>query len=212
MEEVRGLQSLRPAHAFLRHGQAEGTGHHASAFAPLQPPRPMPTSPSSPPPARNTRGSCVGGEGDPPASSPARKEASRAYDLRHGFAQRMLESGANHLAVAELMGHSERETWSAQVLQPRRPGDGPLEGDALKADEGAEDSRPALAWEAATRPPPVPLCPHCHALAVLLQRILGDEDSFLYLSRAARGGLRFAAQGRRRSRTIRPRLWPLQRQ
>jgi len=29
-----------------------------------------------------------------------------AYDLRHGFCQRMLESGANHLAVAELMGHS----------------------------------------------------------------------------------------------------------
>lgn len=29
-----------------------------------------------------------------------------AYDLRHGFAQRMLESGTNHLAVAELMGHS----------------------------------------------------------------------------------------------------------
>jgi len=28
------------------------------------------------------------------------------YDSRHGFAQRMLESGANHLAVAELMGHS----------------------------------------------------------------------------------------------------------
>ncbi len=28
------------------------------------------------------------------------------YDARHGFAQRMLESGANHLAVAELMGHS----------------------------------------------------------------------------------------------------------
>ena len=29
-----------------------------------------------------------------------------AYDLRHGFCQRMLESGVNHLAVAELMGHS----------------------------------------------------------------------------------------------------------
>ncbi len=29
-----------------------------------------------------------------------------AYDLRHGFCQRLLESGANHLAVAELMGHS----------------------------------------------------------------------------------------------------------
>ena len=29
-----------------------------------------------------------------------------AYDLRHDFAQRLLESGTNHLAVAELMGHS----------------------------------------------------------------------------------------------------------
>ena len=28
------------------------------------------------------------------------------YDARHGFAQKLLESGANHLAVAELMGHS----------------------------------------------------------------------------------------------------------
>lgn len=28
------------------------------------------------------------------------------YDARHGFAQRMLESGANHMAVAELMGHT----------------------------------------------------------------------------------------------------------
>ena len=29
-----------------------------------------------------------------------------AYDFRHGFAQRMLESGIDHLTVAELMGHS----------------------------------------------------------------------------------------------------------
>src|SRR5262249_60877362 len=27
-------------------------------------------------------------------------------DTRHGFCQRMLESGVNHLAVAELLGHS----------------------------------------------------------------------------------------------------------
>lgn len=38
----------------------------------------------------------------------ARKHSTSfaAYDLRHGFCQRMLESGANHLAVAELMGHA----------------------------------------------------------------------------------------------------------
>jgi integrase len=29
-----------------------------------------------------------------------------AYDIRHGFCQRMLEGGVNHLAVAELMGHA----------------------------------------------------------------------------------------------------------
>jgi integrase len=29
-----------------------------------------------------------------------------AYDLRHGFCQRLLEGGANHLAVAELLGHA----------------------------------------------------------------------------------------------------------
>ena len=29
-----------------------------------------------------------------------------AYDFRHGFCQRLLESGADHLTVAELMGHA----------------------------------------------------------------------------------------------------------
>lgn len=38
----------------------------------------------------------------------ARQHVTRfaCYDLRHGFAQRMLENGVNHLAVAELMGHT----------------------------------------------------------------------------------------------------------
>lgn len=38
----------------------------------------------------------------------AREHGSKiaCYDLRHGFCQRLLETGANHLAVAELMGHS----------------------------------------------------------------------------------------------------------
>lgn len=38
----------------------------------------------------------------------ARQHVKRfaCYDLRHGFAQRMLENGVNHLAVAELMGHT----------------------------------------------------------------------------------------------------------
>lgn len=29
------------------------------------------------------------------------------YDFRHGFAERMLESGADHLTVAELLGHAD---------------------------------------------------------------------------------------------------------
>ena len=30
-----------------------------------------------------------------------------AYDFRHGYAERLLESGADHLTVAELLGHSD---------------------------------------------------------------------------------------------------------
>jgi integrase len=33
-----------------------------------------------------------------------------AYDLRHGFCQRKLEQGVNHLVVAELMGHATGQT------------------------------------------------------------------------------------------------------
>lgn len=64
-----------------------------------------------------------------------------AYDLRHGFAQRMLESGANHLAVAELMGHSNgrmvAETYShmnkatehlREALRKATPAPVPAEG------------------------------------------------------------------------------------
>jgi integrase len=38
----------------------------------------------------------------------ARRHSTKfaAYDLRHGFCQRKLEQGVNHLVVAELMGHS----------------------------------------------------------------------------------------------------------
>jgi len=36
-----------------------------------------------------------------------------AYDLRHGFCQRMLEGGVNHLVVAELMGHSNGQMVAA---------------------------------------------------------------------------------------------------
>ena len=32
-----------------------------------------------------------------------------AYDLRHGFCQRLLEGGGNHLAVAELLGHANEQ-------------------------------------------------------------------------------------------------------
>lgn len=30
-----------------------------------------------------------------------------AYDFRHGFCERLLESGADHLTVAQLMGHAD---------------------------------------------------------------------------------------------------------
>jgi integrase len=36
-----------------------------------------------------------------------------AYDLRHGFAQKMLESGVDHLALAELMGHANGQMVSS---------------------------------------------------------------------------------------------------
>ena len=35
------------------------------------------------------------------------------YDARHGFCQRLLEKGINHLAVAELMGHANGQMVSA---------------------------------------------------------------------------------------------------
>jgi integrase len=65
----------------------------------------------------------------------ARQHVKRfaSYDLRHGFAQRMLENGVNHLAVAELMGHSNgrmvSETYShmnratAHLKEALRKGD-----------------------------------------------------------------------------------------
>lgn len=70
----------------------------------------------------------------------ARKHGRKlaAYDLRHGFAQRLLECGNNHLAVAELMGHSTgrmvAETYShmnratAHLREALRKADGGASG------------------------------------------------------------------------------------
>lgn len=59
-----------------------------------------------------------------------------AYDLRHGFAQRMLESGTNHLAVAELMGHSTGRM-VAETYSHMNKATAHLKEALKKADEGA---------------------------------------------------------------------------
>jgi integrase len=59
-----------------------------------------------------------------------------AYDLRHGFAQRMLESGTNHLAVAELLGHSTGRM-VAETYSHMNKATAHLKEALKKADEGA---------------------------------------------------------------------------
>jgi integrase len=39
-----------------------------------------------------------------------------AYDFRHGFCERLLESGADHLTVAALMGHADGKMVAAVYL------------------------------------------------------------------------------------------------
>ena len=46
-----------------------------------------------------------------------------AYDIRHGFCQRMLENGVNHLAVAEIMGHANGQMVSAVYSHMNRADD-----------------------------------------------------------------------------------------
>ena len=58
-----------------------------------------------------------------------------AYDLRHGFCQRLLESGTNHLAVAELMGHATGRMVAETYSHMNRATDY-LKEALKKADEG----------------------------------------------------------------------------
>lgn len=62
-----------------------------------------------------------------------------AYDLRHGFAQRMLESRVNHLAVAELMGHSNGRMLN-EVYSHMNKATGHLREALKKAGGGASDA------------------------------------------------------------------------
>jgi len=63
-------------------------------------------------------------------------KAWAAYDFRHGFAEKMLESGADHLSVAELMGHSNGQM-IATVYQHLNKADAHLEA-ALKKASGSQ--------------------------------------------------------------------------
>jgi integrase len=58
-------------------------------------------------------------------------------DTRHGFCQRMLESGANHMAVAELMGHSTGRM-VAETYSHMNKAVAHLKDALKKAAEGAE--------------------------------------------------------------------------
>ena len=59
-----------------------------------------------------------------------------AYDFRHGFCERLLESGADHLTVAELMGHADGKMVAA-VYSHLSTADGHLRETFKKASEDA---------------------------------------------------------------------------
>ncbi len=63
-------------------------------------------------------------------------KAWAAYDLRHGFCQRLLETGASHLAVAELLGHANGNMVS-QVYSHMNKATAHLKATLKKANEGA---------------------------------------------------------------------------
>lgn len=63
-----------------------------------------------------------------------------AYDLRHGFCQRMLESGVGHLAVAELMGHSTGRQ-VAETYSHMNKSTGHLREALKKADGGVSNAQ-----------------------------------------------------------------------
>jgi integrase len=58
-----------------------------------------------------------------------------AYDIRHGFTQRLLEKGANHLAVAELLGHANGQMVSTVYSHMNRA-NAHLKETLKKADAG----------------------------------------------------------------------------
>jgi integrase len=59
-----------------------------------------------------------------------------AYDLRHGFAERLLERGVDHLTVAELMGHANGQM-IATVYQHLNKAEGHLDRVLREASEGS---------------------------------------------------------------------------
>jgi hypothetical protein len=68
-----------------------------------------------------------------------------AYDIRDGFCQRMLESGLNHLAVAEIMGHSNGQMVASVYSHMNRANEHLKE--ALKKASGDA----GLSWAAAAQ-------------------------------------------------------------
>ena len=58
-----------------------------------------------------------------------------AYDFRHGFCQRLLESGADHLTVAALMGHADGKM-VASVYSHMGTADDHLRKTLTRAEQG----------------------------------------------------------------------------